>query len=162
MVNNKEVGTMSESTYFFILLFMGLMFVSPAFSQQISSHQINIVKEKKVEELFAELLGDTSKEDKIIPEGTKLLSYSLEDHHLILDFSEEIKNYGGTLREQWIVSQILSTGFSMPEVNYITVLIEGQKDYFPEGTIIDAYKKEDWLEERMKNEWKELTKENTG
>ncbi|NLM13674.1 MAG: GerMN domain-containing protein [Epulopiscium sp.] len=151
---------MNGSTYFFILLFMGLMFVSPAFSQQ--SLPEPPVKEKKVEELFGVLLGDTSREDNLIPEGTKCINYSLEDGHLTLNFSKEIKNYGGTATEQWIVYQILSTGFSIPEVESITVLIEGRKDYLPEGTIIDAYKKEVWLQERMKNEWKELIKENTG
>ncbi|WP_341878062.1 GerMN domain-containing protein [Defluviitalea saccharophila] len=151
---------MNGSTYFFILLFMGLMFVSPAFSQQSLSNPT--VKEKKVEELFEALLGDTSREGNLIPEGTKLIHYSFENHHLILNFSEDIKNYGGTATEQWIVYKILSTGFSIPEVESITVLIEGRKDYLPEGTIIDGYKKEVWLEERMKSEWRELTKENTG
>lgn len=155
---------MSESAYFLILLFMGIMFVSPAFMEQEGYVQACEVRQNKqeVEELFEVLFGDTSKEEEnLIPEGTRLIDFKFENGSLTLNFSEEIKNYGGTLKEQWIVYKILSTGFSIEGVQSITVLIEGQKDYLPEGTMIDAYEKKEWLEERMKSEWNESTKEIT-
>jgi spore germination protein GerM len=153
---------MNESAYFFILLFMGLMFVSPAFSQQSNYEQVYVGRQKEVKELFETIFRDLSKEEEsLIPKDTKLLDFKLEKGNLLLNFSKEIKNYGGNLTEQWMVYRILSAGFSIPKVESITVFIEGKKDYFPEGTIIDAYQREDWMEERMKDEWRELTKENT-
>ena len=144
---------MAEPTYFFILLFMGFMFVSPAFSiqkEQVSIHQINVTK-KQAEELFEDLLGNNfNVEESIIPKEVKIMDIRVENSSLYLNISKDIKNYGGTLTEQWIVYQILDTGFAISGVENITVLIEGQEDYLPEGTIIKSYSKEEWLEERMK------------
>lgn len=156
---------MNRSICFIILLLTGFLFVSPtfAFAQQEDYDRIYEAEENKeeVEELFKLLFGDTFKEEaNLVPEGTEIIDFQFKDGAFILNLSKEIKNYGGTLTEWWIVDRILFVGFSIPNVESITLLIEGQRDYLPEGTMIDSYEKEVWLEERMKEEWRELTKEN--
>ncbi|WP_058486565.1 GerMN domain-containing protein [Defluviitalea phaphyphila] len=141
---------MNETTYLFILVFMGLMFVSPALTEQITyvnNYEMKKPEEKVGKELTSFFENTTDKEN-LIPENTKLINVTFQDGHLILNISKEIKNYGGTLTEEWIIDKILSIGFSANDVNSITILIEGEKDYFPEGTIIDSYKKEDWLKRK--------------
>ncbi len=71
-----------------------------------------------------------------MPENVELLDSSIADKVLTLDFSKEIKNYGGNSREEGLMKQILYTMKQINGVEKVRILIEGKKDDLPEGTDI--------------------------
>lgn len=71
-----------------------------------------------------------------MPENVELLDSSIADKVLTLDFSKEIKNYGGNSREEGLIKQILYTMKQINGVEKVRILIEGKKDDLPEGTDI--------------------------
>lgn len=76
--------------------------------------------------------------DKTIPEGTTLLSSSLEGDVLKLDFSSEFINnhIGGKEEEQNTINSIVNTLTELSEVNSIKFLINGEENKsFNDGEI---------------------------
>ena len=76
--------------------------------------------------------------DKTIPEGTTLLSSSLEGDVLKLDFSSEFINnhIGGKEEEQNTINSIVNTLTELSEVNSIKILINGEENKsFNDGEI---------------------------
>lgn len=71
-----------------------------------------------------------------MPENVELLDSDAADKVLTLDFSREIKNYGGNSREEGLIKQILYTMKQIDGVEKVKILIEGKKDNLPEGTDI--------------------------
>ncbi len=71
-----------------------------------------------------------------MPENTELVDWSIKDKMITLDFSKEIKNYGGNAREEGLVKQILYTMKQVNGAEKVRILIEGKKDHLPEGTEI--------------------------
>lgn len=71
-----------------------------------------------------------------MPENVELLDSSITDKVLTLDFSKEIKDYGGNSREEGLMKQILYTMKQIKGVEKVRILIEGKKDDLPEGTDI--------------------------
>jgi len=71
-----------------------------------------------------------------IPENVELLSSSIADKVLTLDFSRDIKNYGGNEREAGLIRQILYTMKQINGVEKVKIIIEGKQDFLPEGTDI--------------------------
>jgi len=60
-----------------------------------------------------------------------VLGSRIEGNLLILDFNKEIKNYGGTAREEGILKQILYSMKQLKNIEKIRILIEGKKDHLP-------------------------------
>ena len=56
-----------------------------------------------------------------IPNTTKLLSYKLEDDHLILNFSKDIKNISN---EKQLITGITYSLLELDNINYVSFLIE--------------------------------------
>ena len=56
-----------------------------------------------------------------IPSKTKLLSYKLEDNHLILNFSKDIKNVSN---EKQLITGITYSLLELDNINYVSFLIE--------------------------------------
>lgn len=84
----------------------------------------------------------------LIPEGTKFIDAKLNEGHLNLYVSPEIKDYGGgSAWELSLVKAMLDTAFAIDEVESITLYIGGKIDFLPEGIKIDNYRKEDYLVE---------------
>lgn len=69
-----------------------------------------------------------------IPKNSRLISIQIKDKNLILNLSNEIKNYGGSYYEQHLLNQIKLTAQNL-QFDSLTILIDGQKQYLPEGTI---------------------------
>jgi spore germination protein GerM len=96
-------------------------------------------------------------EISFVPKGTKLKNVKLYDGHLDVDVSEHIKAYGGgTAWEQALMEGLLLTAFVIDDVTDVTLYIEGQVEYLPEGTMLSKYRKEDYIwtesaEERIIN-----------
>ena len=73
-----------------------------------------------------------------VPPGVRILgiSFQADNSHLILNLSADILNYGGTHFEYRFIHMLLTNAAGIKEVSYLTVLIDGQQQCFPEGTAI--------------------------
>jgi len=89
--------------------------------------------------IFTEIF-DNFNPDKMIyvPYGVRILDvfFHAEYAHLVLNLSADILNYGGTHFEYRMINKLLINAASIQEVGYFTILIDGQRQYFPEGTMI--------------------------
>lgn len=75
-----------------------------------------------------------------IPDGTTLLSYNTANGLAVLDFSNQIKNYGGNEKESSLISQIYYTLNQLKGIAKAKILIDGKEDTLPEGTEVAVSK----------------------
>ncbi len=70
------------------------------------------------------------KEEKIIPEGTKILKTYMEDDCLVLDLSEEFLNYNKNDEKSKnnLINSIVNTMTELTEVNKVKILINGNQN----------------------------------
>jgi spore germination protein GerM len=87
-----------------------------------------------------------------VPPNTTLIGLQLSEGHLVINVSKEIKEYGGSSWEQMVEIQLLDTAFSLDTVDQVTVRIEGKLDVLPEGTQIDHIWRQQWKQERMRQD----------
>lgn len=73
-----------------------------------------------------------------MPEGAFLISSSINNGVITLNFSEEFLNYSGTEREEGILKQLAYTLRQCDSIRKIEILVEGRKIELPEGTNISA------------------------
>ncbi len=73
-----------------------------------------------------------------LPPGTNLKSFSVRDGKAVLDFSRELQQnfQGGPGMEQLTVKALTRTFLSIPEIDVLEILIEGQKNETIGGNII--------------------------
>ena len=72
----------------------------------------------------------SDKEEKIIPENTKLNKSYMDDDCVVLDFTEEFLNYnkdGGNTKEN-LIDSIVNTLTQLTEVNKVKILINGNEN----------------------------------
>jgi len=77
-----------------------------------------------------------------IPQGTKLISASLKNNHLTLNFNENFENnYLGREAIEIQLKQILLTCFEFDEVKTVSILINGEKKKYitGEGILLKHY-----------------------
>jgi len=74
------------------------------------------------------------------PEGTKLLSADLQNDLVILDFSSQISNYGGSEKEDSLLKQIYYTINQLNGIQKVKILIDGKETTLPEGTEVAVSK----------------------
>lgn len=84
-----------------------------------------------------------------IPNGVRVTNILYINNSLEIEISNELLDYGGTMRENMLIDQILATIFDFDEINELTIYIEDSDNLFVEGTSIEKYTRNDW-EERMK------------
>lgn len=104
----------------------------------ISMEYIGVNKDMLPEQIVRTLAKEP-KDPKLytqMPENVELVASKIDDKVLTLDFSREIKNYGGNSREEGLLKQILHTMKQIKGVEKVEILIEGKKDNLPEGTDI--------------------------
>ncbi|HHX17871.1 MAG TPA: GerMN domain-containing protein [Clostridium sp.] len=104
----------------------------------MSFEYIGIAKEEICNEIIR-LLGKNYDDKKMfssLPSGVNLIDSKLEENTLILNFSDKIKNYGGTSREEGIIEQILYSMKQIEGVEKVKIIIEGKEGKLPEGTDI--------------------------
>ena len=82
----------------------------------------NILK-NKIEIIIEnlKLKTDNNELKGYIPQKTKLLNYKIEDDHLILNFSKEIKNVSN---EKQLITGITYSFLELENINYVSFLIE--------------------------------------
>ncbi len=93
-------------------------------------------KDERTLSVFQNLFS--KEEGSFIPKDVKVLNVETKNKHLIINFSEEILNYGGSYYEQRLLAQILKTAAYMEEVEKITICVNGKVAILPEGTITDG------------------------
>ncbi|HHV29246.1 GerMN domain-containing protein [Acetivibrio mesophilus] len=106
----------------------------------ISMEYIGVSKEQLPAEIIR-MLATKPANERIysqIPSGVEVLDSRIDEDLLVLDLNKEIKNYGGTAREEGILKQILYSMKQIKDVNKIQILIEGKKGNLPEGTEISG------------------------
>lgn len=82
---------------------------------------------------------------EFISSQTEVLGVQWEGSTLIVNVSRDITSYGGgNAMEYEIISRILNKAFSNPEVEFFTLLIEGEENALPEGTQILKYSRDDY------------------
>ncbi|HOM01964.1 MAG TPA: GerMN domain-containing protein [Acetivibrio sp.] len=106
----------------------------------VSMEYIGVSKEQLPGEIIRMLALKPANERiySLIPSGVEVLGSRIEEGLLTLDLNKEIKNYGGTAREEGILKQILYSMKQLKNVDRIRILIEGKKDHLPEGTDISG------------------------
>ena len=82
-----------------------------------------------------------------IPDDTELISASIKDGHLVLNFNEKFEeNYSGREAILLELSQVLLTSFNINQVTKVSILIEGRNKRYITGEGIplkDVYTKQD-------------------
>lgn len=75
-------------------------------------------------EVFTQLIRQAG----VFPEGTRLLSATLRDGTLELNFSQELINNfsGGVSQETALINAITSTAASLPNVQRVRILVDGK------------------------------------
>lgn len=83
---------------------------------------------------------DNVNEDKMlfVPGGVKILDvfFDVGQAHLTVNLSADISAYGGTFFESKLVEKIFANVRGIGDVEFLTILIEGELRYLPEGTLI--------------------------
>lgn len=87
----------------------------------------------KYEKLFEKL-----KKSGIIHNKCELLYVIKDDNEIILNVSESFIYIGGTYREQEVLNLIIEIGLSQPDIDFVTILVEGKVSETSEG--INLYK----------------------
>lgn len=94
-----------------------------------------LTAQNKAEIIYSNLFSPYNSKRICIPEGTRLLAVDILDGMLLLDVSADILQYGGgSAYEQGLVSQIMLNASEIEGVETVTLLIEGERVYLPEGT----------------------------
>lgn len=112
--------------------------------EKISEYELQEIISGTIETLL--IYNQTDK--KLLPDGTKLNKVIVIDKSLLLDFSEELLDYGGTQREKELVNQLLDIAFGFKEINKISIAINGEVKNLVEGTLINGYTREKWEKEK--------------
>ena len=89
--------------------------------------------------IFSEIFDNFNPDIMIfVPPNVQILDvfFHAEYSHLVLNLSSDILNYGGTYFEDKLINKLLINAATIPEVGYFSVLIDGQRQCFPEGTSI--------------------------
>lgn len=139
LINSDKLNTDNKTMKFDVYLYK---FVDDKheYLLPVSMEYIGITEDM----LPAQIVRSLSKEPKVkelytqMPENVELLDSSITDKVLTLDFSREIKNYGGNSREEGLIKQLLYTMKQIEGVEKVKILIEGKKDNLPEGTDIST------------------------
>lgn len=102
----------------------------------MSFEYIGLSREEICSEIVR-LLGrnyDDKKMFSCLPPSVSLIDSKLEENTLILNFNGEIRNYGGSSREEAILNQILYSMKQFEGVEKVKIIIEGKEGKLPEGT----------------------------
>ena len=89
--------------------------------------------------IFSEIF-DNHNPDKMLfaPPDVRILDvlFLPGSSHLFLNLSPDILNFGGTHFEYKLIHKLLTNAAGIDSVSYLTILINGQNQYFPEGSLI--------------------------
>jgi len=74
-----------------------------------------------------------------VPNDVNVLDISLKtnDGHLTLNLCENVLNYGGTYYEYRFLKKFFSITTYFDDINYLTILVNGELRELAEGSLID-------------------------
>lgn len=98
--------------------------------------------EEKAFVLFDVLCGNRDELKSFVPEGTTLLSVYRHKNKIMLNFSKEAENGGGSMNARLFVKQIVDTAYSIDEIRGIMVYVEGELSSLAEGIEFSVYDRE--------------------
>ncbi len=101
------------------------------------SVEVDRLPEEEIPGKIIELLnGDFSEKGfySELPSDTRLMDSHLSDGMLVLDFSPEYIQYGGSARERAILDQVLLSMKQIKGTEKIKIMIDGSETVLPEGT----------------------------
>lgn len=135
LINSDKLNSGSKVMKMDLYLFK-LVNDKQDFLVPISKEYIGVDKDELPHAIVRALAKKPSNEKYFtqFPENTELEDWSIKDNILTLDFSKEIKNYGGNAREEGLVKQILHTMKQVSGAEKVRILIAGKEDHLPEGT----------------------------
>lgn len=97
----------------------------------------SFTEEQKAFIIFENLLNHTVKgKISFVPEGTKLLDLKISGDILVLNVSEEFRQYGGTAYENALLKQLALNAMNFKGVKRLTLMIDGNYELLPEGKFI--------------------------
>lgn len=75
----------------------------------------------------------------LLPKDTKVLDVIQNNGQVLVNFSKEIEGYGGGIDvEQSIVNSVVLTVSEFPEVETVSIQVEGKAGALPEGTVLET------------------------
>lgn len=86
-----------------------------------------------------------SGKSEFVPQGVRLLSVNIVGGELIVNVSDQIRNYGGIYNEKHLRAQIVLTGLELRSADTVTLLINGEPAVLPEGSTINRVSEWDEL-----------------
>lgn len=102
--------------------------------------------QNKAEIIYRNLFSPRDGKRVCIPEGTEVLSVDIYGGMLLLDVSADILNYGGgSAYELALVRQIMVNAAEIEGVESVTLLIDGERTYLPEGMELCCEPLAEWL-----------------
>jgi len=133
-----------------IVLILMCNFFYVSIEQQVEEERKQWMEDAKIEANIREEFNCLIENEKInlLPKGTKVEYVIFISNNLYINFSKEILNYGGTMWEEEMINNILEIAFEDEEVETVTIAIEGEIKNFVEGTIINMYTRDKWLERK--------------
>lgn len=73
-----------------------------------------------------------------MPDGAYLIDCVYDNGTIILNFSNEFINYGGSAKEEGILKQLAYTLRQCKDIRKIRIMIDGRETELPEGTDISG------------------------
>lgn len=134
LINAEKVNLQDARKKLDLYLFKSInknMFALPI---SVESEAVN---EEDVPVKIVSMLNQSFFDGKVqsqLPSGTSLIGSKMEGDTLILDFNAAFANYGGTAREDAILTQLQYSMKQIKGVGKIKILIEGKDVPLPEGT----------------------------
>jgi germination protein M len=92
-------------------------------------------------ELLVKQLLYTEADDGLfseMPDGAYLINCAYDNGTIILNFSSEFVNYGGSAREEGILKQLAYTLRQCKNIRKIRIMVDGREAELPEGTDISG------------------------
>jgi len=119
-----------------ILLYNFYFLQDETFSYQITAAPACFPVQHSAWVVFAQMFRSGS---YFMPQDVTVLGadFNPANGHLTLDLSKEVLNYGGTYFEYKFIKLMRKNAAALPDVLYLTVLIEGILQPLPEGVEIE-------------------------
>ncbi|TCT12154.1 hypothetical protein EDC18_11460 [Natranaerovirga pectinivora] len=151
LFNILNQDSQTSRNEFFVYFYEEYITVNEEINYRLYPVQISLgdelTVESKVRILCDNLFNNEDEYISLIPGTPEIIYLDYKDQHLELTVTNDIMNYGGNSWEWDLVNQLLSTLFSVDEINRVTINIYGEA-YFREGTVINQYTREQWNERK--------------
>jgi len=88
---------------------------------------------------LVELMDNDYSDKKLVsflPPGTKIVDSSISGNVLVVNFNENLVNYGGAAREEALLNQLLFSMKQISGIEKVRIMVNSKRSTLPEGTDI--------------------------